>query len=108
MAAFGSHHFYDLFSQGQGGPWPPRPPPGSTTVHKADNVAQISFHRLRFLLQRLAQIIFSAAEGGIDVDIEKVEDILGVPWEKGMFILKTKICILKFVFLIKLFPQSCS
>ena len=26
-AAFGSHLFYELFSQGQGGPWPPRPPP---------------------------------------------------------------------------------
>ena len=26
-AAFGGHLFYDLFSQGQGGPWPPRPPP---------------------------------------------------------------------------------
>ena len=67
-------------------------------MHKADNVAQISFHRLLFLLQRLAQIIFSAAEGGIDVDIKKVEVILGVPWEKGILMLKTKICILKFVF----------
>ena len=27
MAAFGGYLFYDLFSQGQGGPWPPRPPP---------------------------------------------------------------------------------
>ena len=26
VAAFGSHLFYDLFLQGQGGPWPPRPP----------------------------------------------------------------------------------
>ena len=26
VAAFGGHLFYDLFSQGQGGPWPPRPP----------------------------------------------------------------------------------
>ena len=26
-AAFGGHLFYDLFSQGRGGPWPPRPPP---------------------------------------------------------------------------------
>ena len=25
-AAFGDHLFYDLFSQGRGGPWPPRPP----------------------------------------------------------------------------------
>ena len=25
-AAFGGHIFYDLFLQGQGGPWPPRPP----------------------------------------------------------------------------------
>ena len=25
-AAFGSHLFYDLFTQGQGGRWPPRPP----------------------------------------------------------------------------------
>ena len=25
-AAFGGHLFYDLFLQGQGGPWPPRPP----------------------------------------------------------------------------------
>ena len=25
-AAFGGHLFYDLFLQGQGGPWPHRPP----------------------------------------------------------------------------------
>ena len=25
-AAFGGHLFYDLFLQGQGGPWPPQPP----------------------------------------------------------------------------------
>ena len=25
-AAFGGHLFYDPFSQGQGGPWPPRSP----------------------------------------------------------------------------------
>ena len=25
-AAFGGHLFYDLFLQGQGGPWPPWPP----------------------------------------------------------------------------------
>ena len=30
-AAFGGHLFYDLFLQGRGGPWPPRPPPGSAT-----------------------------------------------------------------------------
>ena len=26
-AAFGTCLFYDLFSQGQGGPWSPHPPP---------------------------------------------------------------------------------
>ena len=26
-AAFGGHLFYDLFSQGRGEAWPPRPPP---------------------------------------------------------------------------------
>ena len=31
-AAFGGHLFYDPFSQGRGGPWPPRPPPGSATA----------------------------------------------------------------------------
>ena len=31
VAAFGGHLFYDLFSQGWGGAWPPRPPLGSAT-----------------------------------------------------------------------------
>ena len=30
VTAFGGHLFYDLFSQGWGGAWPPRPP-GSAT-----------------------------------------------------------------------------
>ena len=29
-AAFGGHLFYDLFLQGLGGPWPPRPPRSAT------------------------------------------------------------------------------
>ena len=31
-AAFGGHLFYDLFSQGQGGPWPLAPPPDPLLV----------------------------------------------------------------------------
>ena len=35
MGPFGGHIFYDLFSQGQGGAWPPRPPPLDPLLHPA-------------------------------------------------------------------------
>ena len=38
---FGGHHFYDLFLQGGGGPWPPRHPPWIRYCFSVNNIHEM-------------------------------------------------------------------